>query len=50
MNREELIKYLTEEIKQSRKIEKNFVHIEHIYWHFFGQRIMAEKILKIIEE
>ena len=50
MDNSKLRKYLTEEIKQCREIEENFVHIEHIYWHFFGQRIMAEKILKIIEE
>ena len=48
MNEKQLRKYLIDKIKQSREIEEKFKEVEHIYWHFFGQRMMAQNILMFI--
>jgi hypothetical protein len=48
MNEKELRKYLIADIKQCREMEEKFEDVEHIYWHFFGQRMMAQKILMFI--
>ena len=48
MDNSKLRKYLISEIKQCREMEEKFEDVEHIYWHFFGQRMMAQKILMLI--